>query len=30
MRKHLKKLIIISATLFYISCEDDALLGAKT
>ena len=29
MRRHLKKLIIFSATLFYISCEDDALLELK-
>ena len=29
MRKHLKELIIISATLFYVSCEDDALLEPK-
>ena len=29
MIKHLKNLIIIPATLFYISCEDDALLEPK-
>ncbi len=29
MRRHLKKLIIFSATLLCISCEDDALLEPK-
>ena len=29
MRKHFKELITISATLIYISCEDDALLEPK-